>query len=297
MKILIAPGMGDIYWVFVKLKTMLEQQGIEKADVYLWEGAHPSRSGRSVDYVKRVPFVEYAGSYDEPPDQAFAECYQGLTTIIADYEQFDFFMCPNGVMRRGHDWLNAFLPEYEAQWQFELTSVEEPDYRSLYGDYIVSHISEESIYRRYWLDILTDETIYTMYRTISHRLGVKVVLTGREWDNGINNRLMFLDAAHSMANESDSIFVDLSGQTSIDQFFALIKQSKGVFGVPSGATIKSVYFKKPTFMVWSKRCFEKSGFYSSLVNPESHKKWYNWGVVEDTPPDQLAQSFCNLVEI
>lgn len=292
--VLVSPGIGDIYWVLVKLKSLIEHENLKDVDVFTWEGVNPGRE-RSSGYIKRVPFVNYGGTYDEKPSPAFGRAYKGCESVVAPYDKFDYFMCPNGLLVNGHDWTRTFLADYETQWQFELTEVDEPDYKQEFGRYVVSHVSSEALYKQYWLDILTPKEIYKCFRGIADRLNAKIILTGMAWDDSINQQLSFLDTAYAQQNDVPEILHNKSKETDIDQFFALLKQSVGVIGFPSGATIKSVFFKKPTMMIWSRRCFAFSGFYSNLVNPEAEGSWYDWSIVEEDTSNAMVDKFVNLV--
>lgn len=293
-KILLASGIGDIYWVMVKMESFLKEHGLGKPLIYTWEGANPGKE-RSSGYIKRIPFVEYGGTHDEGVDDVFYIGYRDSEWKAENYKQYDFFICPNGVLREGHSLESHGMEKYETNWHFDLKPLNEPiSYESL-GRYVIAYLSEESLYKDYWLKPLTEDGIYRALRTISERLKCKVVLVGKHWDNGISTRMATIDTMYSWQNDCEECIVNMTNTTDIDHFFALIEQSLGMWGFPSGATIKSVYFKKPTYMIWSKHGFNSPGFYTHLVAPEAYKSYYDFGVVEEDDMETFVDGFINLV--
>jgi len=301
-KILVCPGIGDIYWVLVKLEAFLKERGIEKPKLFTWEGAHPERE-RSSGYIKRVPFVEYGGTYPGPTTKLFQKQYiYGNEWLFEDFKaqpnpafQFDLVFIVNGLLRNGYSLECAGLGEYETNWHFDLTPCEEEDYREILGgDYLIGYFSEEGMYQTHWLPQMPAEECYEVMKKINQITGLPFVLVGREWDLGITGKLMKLD---SQENGGIGCLKNLASETNIDQFFALMKQSKGMFGFPSGATIKSTFFKKPTFMMWS-RYFPEEGFYHHCVNPESFGDWYDYELVENygALKDDIVARFIDLLE-
>src|SRR3990167_4343895 len=74
-RILVPPGIGDIYWVLVKLRSFIETNGLETPELTVV--SHPDEFGshlRSIDFLKMVPWV----AIGEPPCVPNAE---GLDAI------------------------------------------------------------------------------------------------------------------------------------------------------------------------------------------------------------------------
>ena len=127
-KILVCPGIGDIYWVLVKLEAFLKERGIEKPKLFTWEGAHPERE-RSSGYIKRVPFVEYGGTYPGPTTKLFQKQYiYGNEWLFEDFKaqpnpafQFDLVFIVNGLLRNGYSLECAGLGELETNGHLDLS--------------------------------------------------------------------------------------------------------------------------------------------------------------------------------
>jgi ADP-heptose:LPS heptosyltransferase len=133
------------------------------------------------------------------------------------------------------------------------------------GDYIVSFFSELGMFSE-WIKSIPIDEIYSMLKEIYTSTKSKIVLTGCEWDLDFNKKLLALDKSN--------IFIDMVGKTTNDQFFGLIKESKGFIGWCGGNTVMSVVLKIPTIIFWSNKHFKNEGFYTNCCPPEGVGKWY-----------------------
>lgn len=288
-KILVLPGMGDIYWVLTKLQSFLDQEGIETPLLYTWE-LQPHKKDRSKDYIKRVPFVEYGGSWVHDQNiPEFKEIYFGTTWLIRHFKEFDYLFSVNGVLRNGFSLESHGLDEYDTDWYFPLNpSAEEDEYRIKYaqmGNYVVAYFNNTEMYVN-WTKCLPDHEIFKMLEKIHNETGNKVVLTGSSWDRKFASHLKTMDV--------NNFIINMTGDTSIDQLFALMQEANGMIGWCGGNTIMSTYFKKPTVIIWSKY-FSKEGFYKYSVPPDSHGSWYEYKVAERDSATNIADTMIRLL--
>jgi len=284
--------MGDIYWVFIKLQSLLKKNGIKHADIYTWE-IQEHKFNRSKPYIERVPFVRYGGSkvISTQNNSCFNDIYFGNVWKKENFQEFDYVLSMNGILRNGYDLDSHKLDEYESNWYFSLTQSDEEDaarieYKKL-GDYIVAYFADDGMYSSTWLKHLPINKIHYILSRLYRDTGCKIILTGGKWDKSFSTRLANLC--------QDIDIIDMTGQTSMNQLFALIQESKGMIGWAGGNTIKSVYFKVPTVIIWS-QYFKNEGFYYNSVPPDSINKWHEIAVVEKDSPDEILKRMKRAME-
>lgn len=287
--ILVLPGMGDIYWVMVKLEGFIKKYQIENPVIYTWE-LQPHKNNRSADYIKRIPFVTYGGPwYHDQNLPEFNEIYFGTKWVIPNFQGFDYLISVNGILRNGYDLDSFGLSDFETNWYFPLTpsSDEDAAYKeyAAYGDYVVAYFTSVEMYQ-HWMRSITVDNIFTMLKQIHEQTGCKILLTGGFWDKGLADKIR--------AHDTTGFIQDLIGDTTIDQLFALIKRAKGMIGWCGGNTIKSVYFKTPTVILWS-NYFPNAGFYEHSVPPDSIGQWHEIKVVERDSPKNIADAMVSLI--
>ena len=95
-------------------------------------------------------------------------------------------------------------------------------------------------------------------------LGFEIVFMGAKWDHGHLPSIL----AGAIGG------VDLTGQTSIDQMFGLLRGSRGVIGWPAGNTIMATVLQKETLLFWNSY-FDRR-FWELSCPPESRQRWYHW---------------------
>ena len=263
--VLVPPGIGDSYWSLVKLPGFLRSIGEDYADVWV---SDPDNRQRSLEWLRKVPWARACGyRRHKVTAPEFHEAYmQKGRFLFQNVQGCDFFLAFNGQMRYGSD-LDLLEPSWGAEWFPPLFEpLEEKQYRGRfeqqYGRYVVAYFVPHGMYRG-WLKQLAPSAI-EVYLKIVKAAGYEVVFMGAEWDrNGLPGQL-----ARAVGG------VDLCGQTSIDEMFALIKGSAGVMGWPAGNTIMATVLRRPTLMWWNK--YFDSRFWELSCPPESRNRWYHW---------------------
>lgn len=251
--ILVPPGIGDLYWVLTKLESFKKVEGLDSLDLRIFDSG--DGSARSLDYAKRHLFldsVEYTSSdiqlmlYDDPhmKEQFFGD-YN--TAVIKDFRGFNYLFWLNACMIRGID-LYTVRPEYEVNWYPEMSiSHVENEYgrwaKREFGDYILAWFTTRGHYA-HWSKLVTFDQWRNMLLEIHKKTGYKILLTGMPWDREDNKNLK--------GSGNDSIFIDLTGGTTTDQLFGLIKNAKASIGHQAGNMMMSVIFHKPTFIIYNR---------------------------------------------
>lgn len=263
-RILVPPGIGDIYWVLVKLRGFLAAHQIENPEI--WIDA-PNDKKRSLEFVQRVPFVKAGGYHDTkeagPTQGAMAgwRKRKGLLDPIRaeayhtdgrhafpGHEGFDWFMSYNGSMNAGRS-LEHVDTQWPADWDLNLRVTEEEvafgkALCSDIGPYIVAAFFDHGFYRK-WLAELPAADIYDVLSRLHKATGCRIVLTGASWDDSLlNRRLMVFD-------EGKGRLLSMIGQTTLTQYFGAVRSAAGCIGFPAGNTMMSVVFGKPTAIIWN----------------------------------------------
>jgi len=273
-RFLLLPGMGDIYWVMVKMEDFIAKHNIDRAIIDIWDF---DDRPRSIEYVERIPFVT-TGTYfqnKDYKDDVFRESYHdGPGSIFPGYKSYDYYFAVNGVLRVGKDLDDPGLDigAYETNWYFPFfMSLEEKaigqQFRDQWGPFIMTHFSNLGMFR-HWEKRLKPYQAYEILRRIHETSGKRIVLTGKHWDSGYNQELMKLDHY--------GILIDQVDKTPLPTFLSMMAASDGMFGWCGGNTIKSTYFRKPTVMLWHDY-FPDERFFVNSCPPDSLNRWY-WPV-------------------
>lgn len=286
MKVLVLPGMGDIYWVAVALEDFARQHGCERPKVWIWDF---DGRRRSAEYVERIPFVTFGGYWEHPNDgPEFSESYmRDGRSVFPDFHGFDFYLSANGALRHGRTVEDAFAG-YRTDWYFPLVRTEaevahEEQMRREHGRYIVAHLSEFGMFS-HWAKAWGVTGCASLVHWVRELTGLPVLLTGCEWDRPF---------AAKVAAASKSI--SLCGETNLDEFFGLFRGAAGCIGWCGGNTIKATYLRKPTTIIWS-RYFKDPRFYRNACPPDAWGRWYEAAVVEDDTPRRVAARFADLFQ-
>lgn len=263
-RILVPPGIGDIYWVMVKLRGFCRAHGIK--DPEIWIDA-PNDRKRSIGFIERITFVKAGGYFcrsgDSPatamagrrkrlgiPDATREEAYtRDGRHAFRGIDGFDWFLSFNGSINAGRS-LDEVEPQWPAEWDIPfMVTAGEAQYgavlRASAGPYVVAAFFDAGFYRR-WLAELPPADIYEMLSRIHDGTGRRIILTGASWDDSpLNRALMDMDSQHGR-------ILSLIGETTLEQYFGALRASDGCIGFPAGNTMMGAVFGRPTAIIWNK---------------------------------------------
>lgn len=284
-KILVLPGMGDIYWVFTKLQSFIDQHKLSNVVLYTWE-IQPEKIERSADFIRMFPGISYGGGVEIPTNTPeFNTIYFGDEWCLTDFRDFDYVLSMNGVLRNGNTLEHGDLNEYTTDWDFPLNHPTTESYDSTIGKYVVAYFTDDGMFKQ-WLRYFTPTVIYNTLQRIHEETGYRVVLSGCHWDQPFVEQIQA---------QGPSDFLVPIFDTSVSQLFDLLKQSNGVIGWCGGNTIMSTHFKIPTLMIWS-RYFRNERFFTNAVSPTSIHDWYFHLVCEDRKYEHIIHNFINHIQ-
>lgn len=243
-RILVPPGIGDGYWVLVKLRGFMERLRIPTASIHV-QDAGPRRSH---GMWERVPFVTWGGYAQVPTRPANRIAFQRAYRTAAFPVQrrvcgFDYLISFNGTLDGGRT-LDRAMPGqtnwFEPLTKMEVTEDYAQQFRTLHGEYVVAAFWDHGFYRK-WLAVYPEQKIVETLRLLADA-GRTVVVMGAPWDKGtLTERI----------SSADERFVNLVGETDFDQLTGLLSGASGVFGFPAGNTILGPRFGAPTVMLWT----------------------------------------------
>jgi len=288
--IMVPPGIGDIYWVLTKLKSFCKDKGIGIPDLLI-SSPRPDRD-RSFPYVQKVPFINAAGyvKHKNHQDPIWREAYlEDGRTVFPKHLGCDYFMAYNGVTRFGAA-LEDVDPQWEVDWHFPIyEDLEEKQariqYKAKYGKYFVVYVVPHGMYAHWKAEFNLHKTREAI-ELIQKQTGARPILVGASWDETYVPNLLGM--------KTNSAMVDLTGKTTLSQAFALMKESIGVFGYPSGLSIMATVFKIPTLLLWNEYFVED--FWKNSCPKGSLDNWYKYLDTKYLQPKTVANTFKELVK-
>lgn len=289
-RILVLPGIGDVYWVAVALQAYMKKHGLEKVELTVWDF---DGRRRSAEYVERIPFVSSGGYFQRlghPSKMTeFRETYlTGERSVVPGLFGFDAYIAVNGALRMGRTVEDAL--GVDCDWYFELlrTAAEgqaERDMQARHGPYIVCHFSEFGMFKP-WVKAWGLAGCARLLQRVHDATGCRMLLTGCEWDRP------FSEALARWCNRGVE---SICGETSPDQFFGMMRGASGVLGWCGGNTILATALRKPTMIAWS-RAFPDSRFFRHACPPDALGQHYAACIVEAHSPAIAEAMFLKVYE-
>lgn len=258
-KVLVAPGSGDIHWVFLKMQSLIEQEfDGEKPEVWVWSESR--KTERSEDYVRMIPFVSWGGYFRAEQhvkvgQQVFVH---GKPWMMNDWNGFDLFIALNAPLGWGTH-LSKIVPRWDINWNYPIqlelgdTNLAEALGSPLSSTkpYVLVSFFGHSFYKG-WLKHFGIDKIKALLAKL--RKKYTVVLTGREWDTFMSD----------LEGPGD---VNLVGRTSMGQLLGLMKQATAFVGFAAGNGMLAQHLNCPTFMLWDMNQWHPH-FATNWVDPD-----------------------------
>jgi len=277
-RIVIPAGIGDAYWVMVKMEAFCRRHGITGkprvlvlAEKNQWDLARL----RSVPFLEMVPFIEVAQerwvSADpvEPRPQCLQEIYDESRirhgrTVFPGFMGYEYFVSYNGLLNTGH-WLED--DDLECNWHLPLRESESQrvaraDAMSKYGPYAVFYFSNftKRILRQFSVDKIVE--------TLNHfvmQSGLTPLFVGSFWDLGWEPLGRIIKEVKGAVN--------LVGRTSLDEAFGLMKGASLISGYHCGLTNIGAAFGIKTVLIWDHKSFPRVTPLA-VAPPETRKTTY-----------------------
>jgi hypothetical protein len=249
VRILVPPGIGDIYWVLVKLRAFLKREGIT-ARPEITAVSYESPDGvhlRGIQYLKLFDWLDVADPPTIPNDPELQpiwdEAYLGPgRSIFPGVMGYDYFIAYNGRINSG-GWLegddldcewDVLKLDFEAraaQWKEAIGEKYCVHFWPFYGSY-TSHLEQFGL----------DDIVPSLYLMPK----MKHVFIGAAWERELNPRVFEM-----MERVSNS--VDLIGQTELMDTIQLMAGAEMIVGYHAGMTNLAAAFGMKTVLLWDDR--------------------------------------------
>lgn len=287
LRILLPPGVGDIHWVFLRLRGLLHSTGNAEKRPQIWICSGDQKYDRSADFIKMVPWVQFQGYHNirgrEMQRFANASFFHGkiLTTVPG----FDLFLAVNKHVEIGMQF-DKILPQAGAtDWDYPLNltmdEVEAPT------NFILATFYRASFYEQWWKERPPALVLKAVGDALSRaHPDMKIVLVGAHWDEPV---LKDLSQVHPS-------IVNLVGKTTFPQLMWLKKRAKAFFGHPSGSGMLAQHLRCPTLLLWGRWWQFSPGMWTNWARPDMLEKKLYRAMSIDEPPELVAQNLLEMLE-
>lgn len=287
-RILIPPGIGDIYWVLVKLRAFLKSKGIDRAELTMVTDPHEHDSHlRALPYLQMFDWFDVSDIVTVPNDRQnvdiWQEAYLGPgRSIFENVQGYDYFLCYNGRINSG-----GFIEtdELACEWQPQMSPIAE----KVINQYAAEYASLPSYFKDrpgqgymvlFWpfygdhLHTLADFSIKEIAEVLNafrDRTRLIPIFIGAAFDKIYNTALQDLvDLVPCSCN--------WTGELTLHETLGLIKSAGMVTGYHSGITNLAAAMGVKTCLLWGDR-------YPSTTS---------WAVV---PPDSRGTNYLALESV
>jgi len=250
--ILLPPGLGDSFWSVTKLQAFLEREKLGLPDVFIASPRDKAHNGhkRSFPFLEMFPFLNVTGEVKHangPHKEIWREAYaREGRTIFKDILGCDFFISYNGHLRIGKR-MEDIDQDLATNWRPPMfISLEQENFKrecqEIYGKYIVVYWPLFGTYS-YWSRQFEIPRIAEYLNLLHQKTGCTIVFTGAKWDSE--------DIGLQKVMRQTTEYVDLTGKTTIQKLFGLMRGAEMVIGYPSGLTISAACFNLKTLIIWN----------------------------------------------
>jgi ubiquinone/menaquinone biosynthesis C-methylase UbiE len=294
--ILLPPGMGDSFWSIVKMQAFIKKNNLGLPDVRVVCNRDNRYNGqkRSFPFLEMFPFLNSTGiSHENGKNpklkkiwrEAYAE--RGRTTF-QNIHGCNYFIAYNGHLKYGEQMENID-PDLECNWFPPMfVSKEQEHYKrdsiKKYGNYVVFYFPFYGTYK-YWTQEFPIESVIESIKMIAKHANCTPIIAGAQWDADNTQLRQVINSISSC--------IDLTGKTSVEQLFGLIKGSKMVVGYPSGLTIMSTVLRQKTLIIWNDHYNKDFAWYS--CPPDVRKKTYFVEFTKGLSPNKLANKVTQII--
>ena len=291
VRILIPPGIGDAYWVLVKLPAFLKRNGLSNPELtVLSRETYGNSHLRSLPFLQMFDFVSVGTPQFTPNTDAVQsvcnEAYLGPgRSIFQDVLGYDYFIAYNGRINSG-GWIED--DDIECNWypefNFDLESIA-AKFRSEIGPYAVLSWLFAGSFQSHMADFPIPQIAEALNSFLS-KTNLTPVFTGADWDIVGPD-----DTVRQLARMIPGS-IDLIGKTSLQDSFGLLKVSEIVTGYHAGLTNIAAVFGIKTLLLWDDRYPESTSW--ACVPPKARRSNYSAIKTKGLTPDKYSSALSDL---
>ncbi len=275
-RILVPPGIGDVYWVLVKLQSFLKSVQAERAELTIV--SDPDERGghlRSLSYLEMFDWFDIG----EPPsvpndrslqpiwDEAYLEAGRSIFPGVMGY---DYLLSWNGRVNSG-GWIENddlkcdWYPPMKLGAQARMDMAEH-EFCSRLGSYAVLFWPLYGTYATHVADFPVAK-IAEALQLFFVASKLTPVFVGSAWDATLNEAVGELIAAVPKS-------VNLIGRTDLIQLFGLVRGARIVLGYHAGVTNMAAVSGTKTLLLWDDRYPASTSL--AVVPPAVRGSTYRW---------------------
>ena len=254
-RILVPPGIGDIYWVTVKLASFIKKEGLDAPELTV-VSYHDSLNShlRGIPFLEMFPWISIGDPQCvENADNLkhiWNEAYSGPgRSIFPDIMGYDYLMAYNGCINSGGYIETA--DEYDCEWIPRLilppaiTSAYDSKFMLCFFPFIGTYQAHE---KDFPVPLIAD-TINQFTKST----GFLPVFIG-----GVTEQLMDTKRLELLALVPNA--VDLVGRTPLNEVFGLMQGCQMLFGYHSGIPNIGTALGKKSVLLWDDRFPESTSY-------------------------------------
>ena len=231
-------GVGDVYWVLLKLQDFVEKNNIEKLKVYVQQCENFNRNWTLIESFPFVESVEYV-----PLDVGRVVNGVSRTATVktkdGKTERLDYYFCLSDILIHGHR-VETWLPEYKTDWNVKF-KMDKPKGFVKKSPMVSIFASSEGLAKA-WLNGFEREQWARLIDKL-YGLGYNPVLIGVEWDKEYSEEILKLLAKGTKCTS-------MVGKTTLPEVLYILKESDMMIGAISGMTIMANHYRTPTVALY-----------------------------------------------
>ena len=258
-RILVPPGIGDIYWVLVKLRSFIAKNRLANPELTIVSYPDDMDSHlRSIPFLEMIPWITIGDPQFVPNarglEKLWDEAYAGPgRSIFPEVMGYDYLISYNGCINSG-GWIET-ADEYECDWSIPVDMP--PATRAVEGrkkfmlcffPFIGTYASHEQDFP---IPLIADSI-----NKFSADTDIVPVFMGGKLEQLKDER------RHELMKLVPS-GIDLAGKTSIIQVLCLLRGCQLLYGYHSGIPNLGAAIGKPSVFLWDDR-FPPSTSYACM---------------------------------
>lgn len=243
------PGIGDLHWIMTKFESFKKEHDITRVKVVMNLGRQENKNFHdcSIEYLELIPFVDSAESTLEEIPFEYALAGGSGTPLFINRGGYDYIIELNSYLEKGIK-LKDILPEYETNFEYPIN---EPPEAKAFAENIKENIGGKLALlftasiagNEIWVkDLWTPKDWMDLARKIYTETGCRPTFIGARWDADYMEKVKEFD--------EENIICDLTGQTSVANLFALLREANVLVAFQCGVLMMATQFRTPVVGFW-----------------------------------------------
>lgn len=236
-KVGVETGIGDAYWILVKLRDFKKKNNIEHLHIYIRDSGEYNRNAPMIGSLDFVDEVSYA--VIDTGDVRNGISRNATFIENGQLTKLDYFFVLSEIMTQGQK-LDTWMPEWETEWDIQF-KVDKPKGFRRKTPMVVLFTSGEGV-GQVWMNGFMRERWAQLVDELN-KINIKPILMGAKWDEQYDTEWT------SMIKDKKG-FTSMVGKTTLPEALYLLREADVMIGVVSGMTIMANHFRTPTIALY-----------------------------------------------